>query len=148
MEAILTVALDPVGNVSLILQVVILFLLILGLPLVRGANTKKNLIWHGYLTVIALVLHTALIFIVMVPSFSKGFGELGGLSFLDSLTIWSHEVLGTAAEILAIILIVPWLYKGPSRMTCARMKKWMMPTFIIWIVSVVNGTLIHVLGML
>jgi hypothetical protein len=145
---LLTVALDPVGNISLILQVVILFLLILGLPFVRGANTKKNLMLHGYLTLVALALHTILIFLVMVPSFSKGFGELGGLSVLNSVTVWSHAVLGTAAEVLAIILIVPWLYKHPSRMACTTMRKWMMPTFIIWVIAIVNGTLIHILGML
>jgi len=145
---LLTVAFDPVGNISFVLQVVILFLLILGLPLVKGVTTKKNLMWHGYLTVLALVLHTFLIFIVMVPSFSNGFGELGGLSVLDSFTVWSHAVLGTAAEVLALIIIAPWLYKRPSRMACARMKKWMLPTFIIWIIAIVNGTLIHVLGML
>ncbi len=142
------VALDPVGNVSLILQIVILFLLVLGVPLIRGVNTKKNMMRHGYLTVAALVLHSVLIFVVMVPSFGNGLSELGGLSGLDSLDIWSHVVLGTAAEVMAIFIIVPWLAKGPSLMTCARMKRWMMPTFIIWVIAIVNGTLIHVLGML
>jgi hypothetical protein len=142
------VALDPVGNVSLVLQVVILFLLILGLPLVTGANTKKNLMRHGYLTVVALLLHTGLIFTVMVPVFAQGLGELGGLSFLDSINVWSHVVLGTAAEVLAIIIIVPWLYKHPSMMACAKLKKWMLPTLIIWIISLINGTLIHIIGML
>ena len=142
------VALDPVGNVSLILQVVILFLLILGLPLIRGANTKKNLMLHGYFTAVALVLHTFLILIVMVPTVSGGFGELGGLSILYSFTVWSHIALGTAAEILAILIIAPWLYNHPSRMACAKLKKWMLPTFIIWVIAIVNGTLIHILGML
>ena len=142
------VALDPVGNVSLILQVVILFLLILGLPMIRGANTKKSLMRHGYLTVVALVLHTILIFAVMVPSFAKGFGELGEISILDSFNVWSHAVLGTTAEVLGIILIVSWLAKKPSTMGCAKLKKWMLPTFVIWVISLVNGTLIHILGML
>ena len=142
------VPLDPVGNVSLILQIVILFLLILGLPLVRGAASKKNFMFHGYLTVAALVLHTILIFVVMVPTFTGGLGELGGLSTLDSVTVWSHIVLGTAAEVLAITIIIPWLYKHPSRMACAKMKKWMWPTFVIWVIAIVNGTLIHILGML
>jgi hypothetical protein len=148
MEVCLTVGLDPVGNVSLVLQVVILFLLILGLPMVRGTSTKKNLMGHGYLTLAALALHSILIFAVMVPTFTGGFGELGGLSILDSITVWSHAVLGTAAEVLAIVIIAPWLYKHPSRMACARMKKWMLPTFIIWVIAIVNGTLIHVIGML
>jgi hypothetical protein len=142
------VALDPVGNVSLILQIAILFLLVLGLPVVRGVNTKKNMMRHGYFTVAALVLHSVLIFVVMVPSFGNGLGELGGLSGLDSFDVWSHIVLGTVAEVMAIFMIVPWLAKGPSRMTCTRMKRWMMPTFIIWVIAIVNGTLIHMLGML
>ncbi len=146
------VALDPVGNVSLIFNVVVLFLLIMGLPLIRGANTgvnaKKNFIWHGYLTVVALVLETALIFIVMVPSFLSGLGSLGGLSILDSANVWSHVVLGTIAEVLGFIIIVPWLYKRPSKNGCGKMMKWMMPTLIIWIIVVATGTLIHVLGML
>jgi hypothetical protein len=142
------VALDPVGNVSLILQVIILFLLILGLPLVRGANSKKNLMRHGYLTVVALALHTILIFVVMIPSFLAGFGELGEISVLDSFNVWSHAVLGTTAEALAIIMISIWLYNRPSMMACAKLKKWMLPTFIIWTISLINGTLIHILGML
>jgi hypothetical protein len=142
------VALDPVGNVSLILQVIILFLLIFGLPMVRGVSSNKNLMRHGYLTVTALLLHTGLIFIVMVPSFSQGLGELSEIPFLNSFTVWSHVVLGIVAEVLAIIIIVPWLYKRPSMMTCSKMKKWMWPTFIIWVISIINGTLIHILGML
>ena len=39
----------------------------MGLPLIRavntGVNAEKNFIRHGYLTVVALVLETALIFI-------------------------------------------------------------------------------------
>jgi hypothetical protein len=57
-----------VGNVSLALQIVILFLLVLGLPLLRGRSTRRTLMLHGYSTVLALVFHTILIFIVMVPS--------------------------------------------------------------------------------
>jgi hypothetical protein len=142
------VALDPVGNVSLILQMLILFLLVLGLPLVRGVNTKKNLIRHGYLTVAALALHTILIFVVMIPSFSGGLDELGSLSLLDSFNVWSHAVLGTTAEVFGFILVIYWLAQKPSNMRCTKLKRWMTPIFAVWIISIVNGTLIHILGML
>ncbi len=144
----LDVALDPIGNVSLLLQVAIMFLLVLGLPFVRGASGKKNLMMHGYLTVLALVLHTILIFVVMVPSFADELGELSSLSILSAIDVWSHVVLGTAAEILGIIIIGVWLSKPPTMMRCAKMKKWMMPAFVIWMISLINGTLIHVLGLL
>jgi uncharacterized membrane protein YozB (DUF420 family) len=144
----LALGLDPVGNVALALQVAILFLLILGLPFVKGWSSKKNLKRHGYSTALAVVLHTILIFIVMVPSFMNGLGEIGGLSFLDAFNVSSHAVLGIIAEVLGVFLVVVWLRKGPSVMACERWRKWMMPTFIIWVVSVVGGALIHVLGMI
>ena len=141
-------ALDPVGNISLSIQVAILFLLILGLPFFRGTSNRKNLMWHGYSTILALLLHTFLIFLVMIPVFTGGFGEFGGLSLFYSVTVWSHVVLGTTAEVLGIIVVASWLLGGPSRMTCGRWKKWMTPIFIIWVISIVNGAFIHILGML
>jgi hypothetical protein len=144
----MAVAFDPVGNISLVLQVVILFLLVLGLPFVKGYGGKKNLLTHGYLTFLALALHTVLIFIVMIPSFTNGFGELGELSFLNAFTVWSHAILGTVAEILGFIVVVFWIAKSPSKMACARMKVLMLPLFIVWVISLVNGALIHILGML
>jgi hypothetical protein len=142
------VPLDPVGNISLVLQIVILFLLILGLPFVRGLGVKKNFVTHGYLTVLALILHSFLIFIVMIPTFTNGIGELSGLSFLSSLTVWSHVILGTLAEILGIIVIGFWVSKPLLNMNCLRMKKVMLPLFIIWTISIVNGAIIHIIGMI
>ncbi len=141
-------ALDPVGNVSLSIQVAILFLLVLGLPFVRGQNSKKNLMWHGYSTVLALLLHTSLILLIMIPVFTGGFEEIGGLSLFNSFTVLSPAILGTLAWVLGIVLVVSWLRQNPSKMACAGWKKWMMPTFIIWTISIINGTLIHILGML
>lgn len=142
------IALDPIGNVSLILQIIILFLLVLGLPFFRGEINRKNFMLHGYSTVVALVLHTLLIFLVMIPTFTNEFDELAGISVLDSITIWSHVILGTMAEVLGVFLVVFWVAKVPSRMACGKWKKWMMPIFIIWVISIVNGALIHILGML
>jgi len=145
---IVLAALDPIGNVSLSLQVAILFLLILGLPLTKGPSGKKNFLRHGYSTVAALILHTILIFLVMTPSFITGFSEFGELSLFASVTVWSHAVLGTVAEVLGVIIVVAWLVKGPSKMSCVVWKRWMIPTFIIWVVAVVNGALVHILGLL
>ena len=148
MFTISAMALDPVGNVSLVLQVAILFLLILGLPIARGSGTKKNFMRHGYSTTAALILHTILIFVVMVPTLIDGTSEFATLTFFVSLTVWSHVVLGTAAWIMGIVLVGSWFRKGHSKMTCALWKKWMMPTFIIWTISIVNGALIHIFGLL
>jgi hypothetical protein len=143
--------LDPVGNVSLILQIVILFLLILGLPLFRGQKgqrDQKNLIAHGYSTVAALVLHTILIFTIMIPSFASGIPDIADFTVINAFTVLSHAILGVTAEVLGFIIVTVWLSKGPKKLACWRWKKWMVPTFIIWVISVVNGTLIHILGMI
>lgn len=142
------VPLDPVGNMVLSLQIVILFLLILGLPFVKGKDSKKNVTRHGYLTALALILHTVLILVVMIPSFTTNFQAIGELSILESVDVWSHAVLGTAAEISGVVLVVGWMFKSPSKMTCAKRKAWMMPVFAIWTASLVNGALIHILGMI
>jgi hypothetical protein len=93
------------GNVSLILQIAILFLLILGLPLVRGTGSQKNSIRHGYFTVFALALHTILIFIVMIPTFAGGIGEITGLPILTTINVLSHAILGIIAEVLGFLLL-------------------------------------------
>ena len=122
-------ALDPVGNISLILQVTILFLLVLGLPFVKGLGSKKNFLRHGYLTALAVALHTILIFVVMVPALLGELSEIPEIGLLDVVNVWSHVILGTIAEALGVLLVVAWLRKPPSAMACSRWKKWMLPTF-------------------
>ena len=139
---------DPVGNTSLILQVAILFLLILGLPFVKGENSKKSLMRHGYFTVAAVVLHTVLIFLVMVPVFASGVMGLEATGLLDLANVWLHVVLGTVAEVLGIVIVATWLRYNPSEMRCARLKKWMLPTFVIWTISLVGGAVVHIFGLI
>jgi hypothetical protein len=95
-----------------------------------------------------LILHSILIFIVMIPVFGSGIGDLGELSSIAALTVWSHVILGTVAEILGIIVVGLWLSKPLSSMACLKMKKAMLPLFIIWIISIINGALIHILEFL
>lgn len=116
--------------------------------MVKGFGGKKNLMRHGYLTVLALVLHTILIFSVMILSFGSGLEEVGNLVFFNAFVVWSHVVSGTAAEILGFIVVGFWLSKPLSNMACTRVKKIMLPLFIVWTLSVINGALIHILDIL
>jgi hypothetical protein len=143
----MSVELDPIGNISLVLQMVTLFLLVLGLPFVKGVGTAKNFLRHGYLTVIALVMHSIVIVIVMLPTFFDGFGGIGELSLFASFMVGSHAILGTLAEILAIVVVAVWFSEPLKSMTCFKVKKVMLPLIVIWIISIVNGALIHILGL-
>ncbi|MGD0450145.1 MAG: hypothetical protein ABSA79_03690 [Candidatus Bathyarchaeia archaeon] len=130
------------------LSVVAVFLLVLGLPLVKGIDTKKNLTRHGILTIVALGLQTVLIFVIMVPSFVDHFGEIVSLQPTFSINIWLHVVLGSLALISGFFYVGLWLSLYSSGLRCARAKKYMMPTLIIWIIAIINGALIFLLGML
>jgi hypothetical protein len=136
-----------VGNVSLMLQVTILFLLIIGLPSLRGRDSNRNASPHGYYTILALVLHTILTIMIMVPTFSNGIGELSNLPPLYLINVVSHAILGTIAEVMGLIIIFYWVLKSPKKMQCVKMRRWMMPLFIIWVISLINGALIHIVGM-
>jgi hypothetical protein len=140
----MSVYVDP-GDASLVFQVVIFFLLILGLPFVKGIGSKKNFMIHGYLTIFALILHVVGTFIVMIPSFGSGFGGLGGLSLPSALVFWSHVTLGTLAEILGFIVVGFWVSKPLLNMTCLKMWRLMLPLLIIWAMSLVFGALVRIL---
>lgn len=144
----MTMPLDPMGNISLILQVVILFVLILGLPFASGAENKKSFIRHGYLTVFALVLHGILIFVVMIPTFAEGIVDITSLPLLSIINVLSHAILGSIAEVLGFVVVGLWFSKPLKNMACLNARRIMLPLFIIWIISLINGAIIHILGML
>jgi hypothetical protein len=138
-------ALDLAGNISLTLSIVSLFLLVLGIPLVRDLKNAENFRRHGYLTIVALAIETILVFIVMIPSFTKNFDAVLSLSLLSGLDTWLHFGLGVVAEVAGFVYVVMWLAFSPSTMQCMRFRRYMMPTFIIWIIAVISGALIHLL---
>jgi hypothetical protein len=115
--------------------------------LVRGLKNKKNLMRHGYLTIIALIIQTVMVFWVMIPSLVANIGHILALNPLYSVNTWLHVALGVYAEASGFSYIVLWLVFTRSKMQCARAKKYMMPTFIVWIIAIATGTLIYVLQM-
>jgi hypothetical protein len=130
-------------SISLILQIVIFFMLILGLPLARGVGNKKNLIRHGYLTTTALIIHTILVITAMIYLQIDGLLTLANLPLFNSVFVVSHIILGTAALVLGFIIAGFWASKALGNMNCIRAKKIMIPTLIIWAISLVMGYIIH-----
>ena len=137
--------LDLAGNIALILSIISLFLLILGIPLVRNLRNVENFKRHGYLTIVALAIETILVFVVMIPSFTNNLNEILLLSPLSALNTWLHVCLGVVAEVAGFVYVAVWLAFSPSTMQCTRFRRYMMPTFIIWIIAIVSGALIHLL---
>jgi hypothetical protein len=104
------------------------YLQILGLPLVKGINTKKNLARHGILTIVALALQAILILVVMVPAVILHFKDVVTMQLIFAFNTWLHVVLGLSAFVSGLAYVALWLTFYSSGMRCARAKKYMMPT--------------------
>jgi hypothetical protein len=133
---------DP-GNISLVVQVIILFMLILGLPLARGEENKKNLTRHGYLTLSALIIHTAIVFAVMVFLALDDLLAITNLPLLSLVAVLSHITLGIVALVLGYIVVGFWLSKPIGNMNCYKARKIMLPLLVTWTVSLIIGAIIH-----
>jgi hypothetical protein len=131
--------------VFLILQAVFLFMLVLGVPLSKGLGNKKTFIRHGYLTIAALVLHTISVIIIMVYLAINGLLTLVDLPILNSFTIIFHSILGTTAMVMGFIVVGFWVSKPLGTMNCYRAKKLMLPTLIVWAISLILGYIIYFL---
>jgi hypothetical protein len=139
------VPLDLKGNITLVLSLLNLYMLVLGLPLIRKPKNAKKLIKHGYLTIVALVIQTGIVAAIMLPSFEINMGHILALKFPYSFDAWFHFGLGSFTEISGFVYVGSWLIFKSSRMQCARAKKYMVLTLSVWIVAIITGALIHIL---
>lgn len=101
--------LDFQGNVVSVIQVIALILLIVGIYPYRIRAKNRNLIIHGFLSILALVLNLATIISVMIPVLSSRITLISGLPILQSTIVWLHVASGTGAVLLGFVIIVPWL---------------------------------------
>src|SRR5512137_2187362 len=102
-------ALDFQGNVVSIVQVIALVLLIMGVYPYRIRTQNRNLIMHGFLSILALALNLTTVFYVMIPSLSSNLALIGELPVLQSATVWLHTATGLAAVILGFVIVVSWV---------------------------------------
>jgi hypothetical protein len=137
------------GTISLVLQIAILFLLIFGLSIVKGVRTsKKNLRIHGYLTILALAIHTILTFFIMIPTHFAELEKLGEVSFFSFSIVWSYVLFGSLVLILGSRVVWSWVSKPLNDLACLRMQKMMLPIFLVWEISAFIGVLIQLRGLL
>jgi hypothetical protein len=134
------------GDISLGLNVIALIFVTIGI--VRRKGSKKVMIRHGYLSIVGFAIKLATVFAVMIPSLLVSSSELGTFSALPLGLVVVKVVLGIAGDAMGFVCIVPWLLKPVEQMGCYRVKKWMLPTFIIWSISIILGAIIHLGGIM
>ena len=137
-------ALDFQGNIVSVIQVIALILLIIGVYPYRIRTKNRNLIMHGFLSILALALNLATTISVMIPVFSTSITLIEGLSILQSTIIWLHVASGITAIILGFVIIVSWILHPLGELGCSKAWRLMMPTFLIWALALVLGLVIHI----
>ena len=125
-----------IATVSLVLQIIILFLLFGG----YGLKAKKKFRQHGIVMLVAVVLHTITILAVMFPSFRAIM--TGDVPILISTITSIHGVLGIVAEVLGIWIVASWRLRT-SLQYCMPKKKWMLLTIISWLTAIILGVIIY-----
>ena len=136
--------LDLQGNVVSAIQIVALVLLVIGVYPYRIRTENRNLIMHGFLSLIALSLNLGTVFYVMIPTLNSMFGTFIGLSPLPFVVVLLHISLGAAALVSGFVIIISWFAHPLGELGCSKTWKLMIPTFSIWAASLVLGIIIHI----
>jgi uncharacterized membrane protein YozB (DUF420 family) len=124
------------ATVSLVIQLVILLLLLVGMGLKRKSSFRR----HGIIMMLALLVHLAGIFAIMLPSFMVGFVPFFFVNPSNLIGILSvvNAVFGTVAAVLGVWILGEWRLRT-SLAYCMPHKKVMRITFAMWLTALVLG---------
>jgi hypothetical protein len=136
--------LDLQGNIVSVIQVVALLLLVIGVYPYRIRTKNRNLIMHGFLSILALTLNLVTVIVVMIPVLSANNTLFSRFSILQSIIVWFHAATGITAIILGFIIIISWITHPLGELGCSRTWKLMIPTFAIWTLALILGLTIYI----
>jgi hypothetical protein len=136
-------ALDFQGNVVTVIQIIALLLLVIGVYPYRVRTKNRNLVMHGFLSIVAFTINLATVFFVMIPTFVSGIDSFGEFTVLQAAIVWLHVGFGIAAIIMGLVIIISWVTHPLGELGCSKTWRWMMPTFAIWFLSLIFGIIIH-----
>jgi hypothetical protein len=141
-------ALDIQGTVVSFIQVIALILLVIGVYPNRIRTKNRNLIIHGFLSIVAIILNLATVLSVMIPVFVGSLASISNLSLVQSVIVWLHAVLGIVAIVSGLVIIFSWVTHPLGELGCSKTWRLMIPTFIIWAFVLVLGLAIHIFNII
>ena len=125
-----------VATVSLVYQIVVLALLLVGFRFKRRLSFRM----HGLTMLAAVALHLIIIGVVMLPSFVALIFEKHAI--LIGLFAPFHAAAGTATAILGVWIVGSWRLRQSTKF-CAPKRKFMRTTFILWLVTLPLGVIFY-----
>jgi uncharacterized membrane protein YozB (DUF420 family) len=102
---------------------------------------KGRYVWHGNVMLLAVVINAITLLAHMGPSLIYLPDEP---SFVTTLGI-IHAIIGTVSEVLGFWIAVPWAFGDSKTQSCAKKRKYMQKTMLLWIASFVLGMVFYVL---
>lgn len=127
------------AKTNLVFQIVILVLLFAGLILKK----RRSYFLHGGTMMIAAILNALSFILIMGPSILNL-----GQRFVEkplniiSVATMAHGILGAVAEFLAIWVVVSWRLRSSTK-HCARKRKIMQVTLVVWLTALFLGVLLY-----
>ena len=104
---------------------------------------------HGYLSIVGFVLKIATVVAAMLPPLLLEFPqELNEFTVFQMSFLVVKVALGITGTIMGLICIVPWLLKNREEKSCDKVRRWMLPTLIVWILTVILGAVAYLGDML
>lgn len=104
---------------------------------------KKKYMIHGIIMTFCIVLHTAAIFGIMVPSLLGLDGTINNVSTPLSLLVTTHAALGSIVEVFGVGLILVWINDRIKTGNCFKRKHLMEATIGLWILELVIGAYVY-----
>jgi len=124
------------SDLAIIIQALVLILLLVGFRSGRK-KTADSLSTHERLMKFVVLLNTASLIFVMVPSFVGGLDlVLAEIATIGFPLILLHHSLGLIAEALGIILVFKKF---------GSVRLWMKVTFTVWLITSVFGFAVYVI---
>jgi len=136
------------GNIISVIQVIALVLLVIGVYPYRIRTKNRNLIMHGFLSILALVLNLATVFTVMLPILSNHLALVSRMSIVQSAVVWLHVALGITAITLGFVIIISWVTHPLGELGCSKTWRLMIPTFLIWAIALIIGLAIQIFSII
>jgi uncharacterized membrane protein YozB (DUF420 family) len=127
-----------IAQSNLAFQIVILAVICMSLLL----RKMHKYFLHGTTMLAGVILNGISFLRVMGPSLLN-YREfiLANMTNKVSLALLTHGVLGGMAEILAVVIVVFWGLR-PSTRRCAKNRKLMQATLILWLIALALGILL------
>jgi uncharacterized membrane protein YozB (DUF420 family) len=129
------------SDLSLLLQILVFFLLVLGIYAKMKHRHKR----HAAIMGTVLAAHTVSIMAIMVPSLLSMGGLLENLLTRLALVAIAHAIMGSAVELSWIWLLGTWLSNTRDINACFGRKNIMRVTIALWAVELILGVYVYIM---